>query len=98
VSGRWGVVAAGGRVLPDRRLADTPAAQIARVSAVPCLLPKARGGGLAHTSMQASVEADVDTLLIGDPAGTGSGWKEWARCCGTPDRVLGLRLDSGSRA
>jgi hypothetical protein len=96
------VVAAGGRVLLDRRLADPPPAQVVRVSGLPYLLPflshggagvayllvlvdnrgadlvsydrdgrevatetvtgedsplhKVRGGGLAHTSMQASVE------------------------------------------
>jgi hypothetical protein len=100
-SGR-GVVAAGGRVVLDRGLADPPATQVVRVSALPYLLPflshgsagvpyllvtvdnrgadlvsydrdgrevatetvtgedsplhKVRGGGLAHTSMQASVE------------------------------------------
>jgi hypothetical protein len=100
-SGR-GVVAAGGRVVLDRGLADPPVAQVVRVSPLPYLLPflshgsagvpyllvtvdnrgadlvshdrdgrevatetvtgedsplhKVRGGGLAHTSMQASVE------------------------------------------
>jgi hypothetical protein len=100
-SGR-GVVAAGGRVVLDRRLTDPPSEQVARVSELPYLLPflshgpagvpyllvlvdnrgadllmhdhdgaqvatetvtgedsplhKVRGGGLAHTSMQASVE------------------------------------------
>ncbi|KDN21880.1 Rv2629 family ribosome hibernation factor [Amycolatopsis rifamycinica] len=100
--GGRGVVAAGGRVLLDRRLAGAPAVEVARVSARPYLLPfashghagvgyllvlvdnrgadlvsydrdgrevatetvtgedsplhKVRGGGLAHTSMQASVE------------------------------------------
>ncbi|MET8997696.1 Vms1/Ankzf1 family peptidyl-tRNA hydrolase [Amycolatopsis sp. NPDC004169] len=37
-SGR-GVVAAGGRVVVDRRLADAPAAQVERVSPLPYLLP-----------------------------------------------------------
>ncbi|EOD66330.1 Vms1/Ankzf1 family peptidyl-tRNA hydrolase [Amycolatopsis vancoresmycina] len=37
-SGR-GVVAAGGRVVLDRRLADPPATQVVRVSALPYLLP-----------------------------------------------------------
>ncbi|MGW4057675.1 Rv2629 family ribosome hibernation factor [Amycolatopsis sp. NPDC004747] len=51
--GGRGVVAAGGRVLLDRRLADAPPAQVARVSALPYLLPF-----LSHGS------AEIPYLLV----------------------------------